>query len=70
MVVSKYVAHGGCILVVPARCNLLSFNIVAGGKHLTLAKAKLIGGEVDELVNMTNEETGFMSGLKLFANSQ
>ena len=39
----------------------------AGGKHLTLAKAKLIAGKVRELAKMTNDKTKIMNGLKPFA---
>ena len=39
----------------------------AGGKHLTLAKAKLIAGKVDELAKMANNKRKIMNGLKPFA---
>ena len=42
-------------------------NYFASGKHLTLAKANLIAGEVGELTKMTDDKTEIMNGLKPFA---
>ena len=39
----------------------------AGGKHLTLEKAKLIAGKVGELSETTNDKTEIMKGLIPFA---
>ena len=39
----------------------------AGGKHLTIEKARLIAGKVGELAKMTNDKTEIMNGLKPFA---
>ena len=39
----------------------------AGGKHLTLEKARLIAGKVGELSETTNDKTEIMKGLIPFA---